>query len=138
VIDVLGRSQEEEGLGQTVAAFLFSAEQQHRVAPFLVFDVAKAGRRARRGRALRLPVKESIVDGVILVHRRRRVVHLRLLQGDEEYIGRKVREMEDPFAHSRSILACPSSLHISLGIEPVEDLLLEGVRSKLEQERLRV
>jgi hypothetical protein len=30
------------------------------------------------------------------------------------------------------------SLYISLGIEPVEDLLLEGVRSKLEQERLRV
>ena len=86
-LDVSGRTEEVEGLGQAVAALVLAAEQQDGVTPIDVLDVASPGGRVGRGRALRLPVEQPLVDGVILVHCRRRVVFLRLVQGDEEDVG---------------------------------------------------
>jgi hypothetical protein len=54
------------------------------VAQLLVLALAPASWRAGRGLALRLPVEQALVDGVVLVHGRGRKHLLGLVERDQE------------------------------------------------------
>ena len=88
MLDIVRRAQEGIGfraVGDPVG-FEFPDEEQHAAAALLVMNVTLAGRRIRGSCALALPVEQSFVDGIIVVHGGRRIILVGLVQRDKEHI----------------------------------------------------
>jgi len=79
----------EEGIRRSAAgiALGLADEQQHMAAPRRVVDVALAGGRIGAGGGLALPVEQPGIDGVIVVHRRRRILLVGLVQRNQQHVG---------------------------------------------------
>ncbi len=60
----------------------------------LMMNVALAGSRIFRGGTLGLPMKKTVTNGVVLVHRRWGIVGLSLIERYEERVNLSVFEME--------------------------------------------
>lgn len=90
-------------------SFAVADEQKNVRALTAMIQVALTGGRLYGCRRLRLPVEESRRDGVVAVHRRRRVVVCGLLQGYEEQTALSARIEIDALAQPVSPLECHSS-----------------------------
>ena len=88
VVLVGGRAQ--EGIGRRAAGkavrFEFADEQEDAAAALLMMDVPLSRGGVLRCGALALPMEQLAVNGIVVVHGRRRVVFVRLVQRDEEHV----------------------------------------------------
>ena len=88
VANVVYWAQKSERDREIISATVFLNEQENRMKPFGVIDVAKARWATRWCRTLRLPVKEFIADRVVVIHCGWRVIGFRLIQRNKKQIGR--------------------------------------------------
>lgn len=69
--DVVYRTKKRVRHSKAIATTVFSNKQKDRMKTFGVIDVPSSGWAAVRSRALRLPMKERLANGIVVVHRRR-------------------------------------------------------------------
>ena len=85
--DVIRRAEEGIRRGTAGVDLGLPDEQQHMAASGLVVDIPLAGGRIGAGSGLALPVEQSGIDGVIVVHGRGRVLLVRLVQRNQQHVG---------------------------------------------------
>ena len=96
MLDVVRFSEEEVRRARTESGDLLRASEEEDVAAVgAVVEVTLAGLGGNRCHRLRLPMKQVGTDRIVLVHRRRRVVRLGLVQRHEEGVGIRRRRKED-------------------------------------------
>ena len=64
----------------------FTEEKQHLATAFLVMNIALTGSGSLCRRTLALPVEQALVDRIIVVHGRGRIVLVGLIERHKEYI----------------------------------------------------
>lgn len=88
VADVFGGAEEEIGRSALLIRIVFTNEEQDAVPIFFMFEIATGCWRGVGGGALRLPMEQMFVHGIVAIHRRGRVVLFALDERDEEEVAR--------------------------------------------------
>lgn len=81
--DVVDGAEESVGQGKRVAVFIFADKEENGVEALSMVDVALASCAFGGGCALRLPMKQFIADGVVFIHRGRRIISFCFVQCDK-------------------------------------------------------
>ena len=91
---IAGRTQ--EGIGRCTICnpviLKFTDKKQDFAALFTVMDIPLACGSRIRSRALALPMEQGVIDRIVVIHRGRRIVLIRLVEGDKEHIQFLIRQ----------------------------------------------
>jgi hypothetical protein len=113
MLDVVRLPQVDERRRQSMLFLVFPHEEQDLMTVFSMVNVALPRRALHAGCALALPVEQRAVDGIVLVHGRRRKVLLRLVQVDQEQVQLLILQVFDalPEFLARPLVKGPESRH---------------------------
>ena len=79
-------------------------KQQHLASALYMMDIALASGRVLCRGALTLPVEQALIDGVVVIHGRGRIILVGLIECHKEHVKLLIRQPLDALAHGAGFM----------------------------------